>query len=68
MHLFYLIYCDLWISPINNVLGYKYYLVVLDYCSHYSWTLNLRLESDAFYPLTSSLKVFTQFDRTIKVV
>jgi hypothetical protein len=45
---FDLIHCDLWMSPILSVSGYKYYLVVLDDCSHYLWTFPLNLKSYAF--------------------
>lgn len=38
-----------------NVSGYKYYLVVLDYYSHYSWIFPLCLKSDTFITLISSL-------------
>jgi hypothetical protein len=32
---FDLIHCDLWTSPVVSVSGYKYYLVILDDCSHF---------------------------------
>jgi hypothetical protein len=38
---FDLIHCDLWISPVVSVSGYKYYLVILDDCSHFVWTFSL---------------------------
>jgi hypothetical protein len=38
---FDLIHCDLWASPIPSVTGYKYYLIILDDCSYYSWTFPL---------------------------
>jgi hypothetical protein len=38
---FDLIHCDLWISPVVSVSGYKYYLVILDNCSHFVWTFSL---------------------------
>jgi hypothetical protein len=31
---FDLVHLDLWTSPIVSVLGYKYYLVILDDCTH----------------------------------
>jgi hypothetical protein len=34
-HVFQLLHCDLWTSPITSVSGYKYYLVILDDYSHY---------------------------------
>jgi hypothetical protein len=37
-----LVHCDLWTSPVPSVSGYKYYLVILDDCTHYSWTFPLR--------------------------
>jgi hypothetical protein len=33
---FDLIHCDLWTSPIISVSGYKYYLAILDDCTHYT--------------------------------
>jgi hypothetical protein len=66
---FDLIHCDLWTSPILSVSGFKYYLVVLDDCSHYLWTFPLRLKSDAFPTLTQFFAyVKTQFGVTIKAV
>jgi hypothetical protein len=66
---FDLIHCDLWTSPILSVSGFKYYLVVLDGCSHYLWTFPLQLKSDAFPTLTQFFAyVKTQFGVTIKVV
>lgn len=46
--------CDLWTSPIVSFTGYKYYLVLVDDCSHYSWTFPLRQKSYA----TTTLKKF----------
>jgi hypothetical protein len=66
---FDLIHCDLWTSPILSVSGFKYYLVVLDNCSHYLWTFPSRLKSDALTTLTQFFAyVKTQFGVTIKVV
>jgi hypothetical protein len=45
---FDLIHCDLWTSPLPSVSGYKYYLVILDDCTHHSWTFPLRHNSDTF--------------------
>jgi hypothetical protein len=36
-----LIHCDLWTSPVVSIFGYKYYLVILDDCTHYLWTFPL---------------------------
>jgi hypothetical protein len=66
---FDLIHCDLWTSPIPSVSGYKYYLIILDDCSHYSWTFPLRLKSDTFPTLSNFFSyVATQFGTTIKTV
>ncbi|WVZ55001.1 hypothetical protein U9M48_005722 [Paspalum notatum var. saurae] len=49
--------------------GYKYYLVVVDDFSHYSWTFPLRFKSEVFPTLSHFLAwVSTQFDLTIKAV
>jgi histone deacetylase 1/2 len=51
------------------VFGYKYYLVILDDCTHYSWTFPLHLKSDTFSVLTHFFSyVRTHFDSSIKVV
>ena len=47
-HTFDLIHCDLWTSPVLSMFGYKYYLVVVDDFSHYSWTFPLRAKSETF--------------------
>jgi hypothetical protein len=49
---FDLVHCDLWTSPVLNLSGYKYYLVILDDFSHFLWTFPLRLKSDTFTTLT----------------
>ena len=48
---FDLIHCDLWTSPVVSISSYKYYLVILDDCTHYLWTFPLRLKSDTFSTL-----------------
>jgi histone deacetylase 1/2 len=50
---FDLIHCDLWTSPILSASGYKYYLVILDDCTHYTWTFPLRLKSETFETLSN---------------
>ena len=53
-------------APIS---GYKYYLVILDDCSHYLWTFPLRLKSDTYDTLANFFSyVTTQFGATVKVV
>jgi hypothetical protein len=64
---FQLIHCNLWTSPVPSISGFKYYLVILDDCSHYLWTFPLRLKSDTFSTLTIFFSfVHTQFDATIR--
>jgi hypothetical protein len=66
---FDLIHCDLWTSPFVSVSGYKYYLVILDDCSHYIWTFPLRQKSEKFSTLSNFFAyVHTQFSTTIKSV
>ena len=66
---FDLIHCDLWTSPIVSISGYKYYLVILDDCSHYLWTFPLRLKSDTYDTLANFFSyVTTQFGATVKAV
>ena len=66
---FDLIHCDLWTSPVLSVSGYKYYLAILDDCSHYLWTFPLKLKSNAFPTITQFFAlVSTQFGTTIKAV
>jgi len=66
---FDLIYCDLWTSPVASVSGYKYYLVILDDCSHFLWTFPLRLKSETFSTLSHFFSyVTTQFGCAVKQV
>ena len=49
--------------------GYKYYLVVVDDFSHYSWTFPLRAKSETFPTLLHFFAwVSTQFGLTVKAV
>jgi hypothetical protein len=64
-----MIHCDLWTSPVPNVSGFKYYLVIIDDCSQFIWTFPLRLKSDTFPTLSHFFSyVLTQFNFTIKSV
>jgi hypothetical protein len=66
---FDLVYCDLWTSLVPSVSGYKYYLVILDDFTHYSWTFPLRQKSNTFPTLSHFFAfVSTQFGRTIRSV
>jgi histone deacetylase 1/2 len=64
---FQLIHCDLWTSPVVSFLGYKYYLIVLDDFTHYSWTFTLHNKSDTCTTIQYLIEfVWTQYDVTIK--
>ena len=39
------VYTDLWSSPIESVDNYKYYLVLIDHFSRYTWVFPLKLKS-----------------------
>jgi transposase InsO family protein len=68
-HAFDLVHCDLWTSPVSSIFGYKYYLVVVDDFSHYSWTFPLRAKSETFPTFLHLFAwVSTQFGSTIKAV
>jgi hypothetical protein len=68
-HPFDLIHLDLWTSPIVSVSGSKYYLVILDYFTHYLWTFLLKLKYDTFITLSNLFAyVSTQFGRTVKAI
>jgi hypothetical protein len=67
MCIFYLIHYDLWTPLVRSISGYKYYLVILDDCSYYSWTFLLK--SHTFATLLHFFSwVSTQFGRTIEAV
>jgi len=66
---FDLIHCDLWTSPVVSVSGYKYYLVILDDCTHYLWTFLLRVKSDTFSTLANFIAyASTQFGASVKAI
>jgi hypothetical protein len=66
---FDLIHCDLWTSPILNISSYKYYLVILDDCSHFAWMFPLKFKADTFSTLANFFSFLsTQFSHTIKSV
>jgi transposase InsO family protein len=59
----------LWTSLIISISGYKYYLVILDDCSHFLWTFPLKLKSDTFLTLSHFFAyACTQFGAFIKAV
>jgi hypothetical protein len=66
---FDLVHCDLWTSLVSSISRFKYYLAILDDCSHLLWTFPLRLKSDTFSTIAQFFAfVATQFGTTIKSV
>jgi histone deacetylase 1/2 len=66
---FQIIHCDLWTSPIVSFTGYKYYLVLLDDYSHYTWTFPLRHKSDTVSTIQHFYAyVLNQFHLSIQCV
>lgn len=56
---FDLIHCELWTSPVASVSDYKYYLVILDDCSHFLRVFQLQLKSETFSTLTNFFTLLT---------
>ena len=68
-HQFDLIHCDLWTSPVASISGFKYYLVILDDCTHYLWTFSLRFKFDTFSAISNFLTyASTQFGASVKAI
>jgi hypothetical protein len=64
---FDLIHCDLWTFPVISCSGYKFYLVIVDYFSHFTWVFPLRAKSDTCDTLLRFFSfVTTQFNTTIR--
>lgn len=56
---FDLIHCDMWTSPVPSISGYKYYLIILDDCSHFVWMFPLKFKSDTFSTLIIFLSLLS---------
>jgi hypothetical protein len=66
---FDLLHLDLWTSPVISVSGSKYYLIILDYFTHYLCTFPLKQQSDTFSTLSNFFTyVATQFSCTVKAI
>jgi hypothetical protein len=66
---FELLHCDLWTSPTMSISGFKYYLVILDDFTHFTWTFPLRLKSDVHQLFLNFKKyVATYFILPIKFI
>ncbi|KAD3640471.1 hypothetical protein E3N88_29694 [Mikania micrantha] len=64
---FDIIHCDLWTSPIPSKTGYKYYMLLIDDFSNYTWIYPLKFKSETFTKF-SQFHTFikTQFHLSIK--
>jgi hypothetical protein len=63
---FQLLHCDVWTSPIISNFGFKFYLVILDVFSHFTWSFPLCHKSDVLPTLIAfHAFVLTQFQRPI---
>jgi hypothetical protein len=66
---FHLLHCDVWTSPVVSSLGYKFYLVILDDFTHFTWTFPLHHKSDVMATLISfHAFVLTQFNCPISCI
>ncbi|KAI3706128.1 hypothetical protein L1987_76386 [Smallanthus sonchifolius] len=57
---FAILHCDLWTSPILSHAGYKYYMVLTDDFTQYTWVYPLKFKSETFTKFTH----FHQFVKT----
>jgi hypothetical protein len=63
---FHLLHCDVWTSPVVSNSGFKFYLMILDALSHFTWTFPLRQTSDVLPTLIAfHAFVHTQFHRLV---
>ncbi|KAD4981985.1 hypothetical protein E3N88_18656 [Mikania micrantha] len=64
---FDLLHCDLWTSPLLSKTGYKYYMVLLDDYTHFTWIFPLKFKSETFSKFQQFHKyIQTQFNKSIK--
>ncbi|KAJ0435796.1 putative RNA-directed DNA polymerase [Helianthus annuus] len=64
---FSILHCDLWTSPILSHAGYKYYMVLTDDFTQFTWVYPLKYKSETFTKFTHFHNfVKTQFNLPIK--
>ncbi|KAJ9556387.1 LOW QUALITY PROTEIN: hypothetical protein OSB04_011001 [Centaurea solstitialis] len=69
LHPFDLIHCDLWTSPIVSKNGSKYYMVLIDNYSQFTWAYPLKYKSETFTMFTGfHTYIQTQFNKSIKTL
>lgn len=54
-----LVVSDIWVSPKISRTGYRYYLLIMDAFSHYTWVFPMIKRSDVFH-------IFTQFHKQVE--
>jgi histone deacetylase 1/2 len=42
------VHADVWTAPVSSFSGFKYYLVLIDDLTHYTWTFPLHAKSDVY--------------------
>ena len=66
---FELVHCDVWTSPVASILGFQYYLILLDDFTHFCWTFPLVRKSEVAAHITNFCNyVSTQFSIAIKAI
>jgi hypothetical protein len=66
---FQIIQCDLWTSPVESVTGFKYYMIIIDDFSRYTWTFPLCLKFDVASTLCDFYSyVLNQFHLSIQCI
>lgn len=64
---FELIHSDVWTSPISSISGLRYYVLFLDYYTHFLWVYPLRRKSEVFSKFLHFYShIQTQFNSPIK--
>ncbi|KAI3822382.1 hypothetical protein L1987_09971 [Smallanthus sonchifolius] len=64
---FAIMHCDLWTSPVLSLAGYKYYMVLTDDFSNYTWVYPLKFKYETFTKFSQFHQfVSTQFNMKIQ--
>ena len=65
-----LLHCDLWgPSPILSLVGFKYYVLLIDDFTRYSWMFPIKLKSDFYHVFVNFCTlVENQFNTSIKMI
>jgi hypothetical protein len=64
---FELVHCDVWTSPVMSISGFKFYLVMVEDFTHFSWTFPLRHKSHVHRHIVEFVEyAHTQFGHRLK--